>query len=252
MPSFADVTWLGHATVLVEAGGARVLTDPVLRQRVAHLRRRTPEPQAPERLDAVLLSHLHRDHADAPSLRRVAAGVPVLVPRGAGRTVERMGVDDVREVAPGDRVEVAPGVVVEAVRADHDGRRSPFSREAAGTLGYVVDAGPRVYFAGDTELYDTMTDLDAPDLALLPVWGWGPTLGTGHMDPREAARAAALVHPAIAVPIHWGTFLPLHLRGHHPVLSTPGGAFAGHVADLAPDVRVEILKPGAGIRVNGR
>lgn len=253
MPSSADVTWLGHATVLVEAGDTRIVTDPVLGGRIAHLRRHAPAPQPLAPVDAVLLSHLHRDHADARSLREVAAqDVPVIVPRGAAGTVRRMGPRDVRELAAGESVEIADGVTVHAVPAVHDGRRSPLSRSAADTLGYVIDAGPRIWFAGDTALHDEMGALDRPDLALLPIWGWGPTLGGGHMDPLDAARAAALAAPGLVVPIHWGTFLPLHVPHRRDVLVTPGQAFERHAAELAPGVPVRILPPGGRVRVTSR
>jgi L-ascorbate metabolism protein UlaG (beta-lactamase superfamily) len=62
------LTWLGHATVLLELSGVRLLTDPVLRSPVVHLRRQTPEPADPAAVDAVLISHAHRDHLDVPSL----------------------------------------------------------------------------------------------------------------------------------------------------------------------------------------
>lgn len=242
------VTWLGHATALIDAGGARLLTDPLLRGRIAHLRRHGAAPAVPERLDAVLLSHLHRDHADGPSLRRLPEGVPVLVPRGAGATVRGLGRTDVRELAAGDSVAVAPGVVVHAVPAVHDGRRSPLARGTRpDALGYVVDAGPRIYFAGDTEVFAGMGDLGPLDAALLPVWGWGTSLGPGHMDPREAAEAAALLRPSLALPIHWATYLPAHLRRTGSLLTDPGRRFAAHAATLAPATRVEVVAPGATV-----
>ena len=89
----AQVTWIGHGTALVELDGARLLTDPLLRDRVAHLRRHAPLP--PDRdlqgIDAVLLTHLHRDHLDLPSLRRIGKKVPIVVPRGGGRLLLRRG-----------------------------------------------------------------------------------------------------------------------------------------------------------------
>ena len=82
----ARITWLGHSTVLVELDGTRVLTDPVLRDRVAHLRRTKPADAGMlYALDGVLVSHLHYDHLDSPSLERLGRSVPVVVPRGAGR-----------------------------------------------------------------------------------------------------------------------------------------------------------------------
>jgi L-ascorbate metabolism protein UlaG (beta-lactamase superfamily) len=240
------LTWLGHSTVLIEAGGARLLTDPLLRHRVVHLRRHAAVPTLPERLDAVLVSHLHHDHLHAPSLRALGAEAPLIVPQGAGssRTVRSLR-REVRELAPGDSIAVA-GVRVHAVPAVHDGRRHPFGAEGP-AVGFVVQGARRVYFAGDTELFDGMRTIadGGLDAALLPVWGWGPRLGPGHMDPDEAARAAQLLQPALAIPIHWGTYLPLgagRRLGH--LLDDPGRAFAEHVARRAPEVRVSVLAPG--------
>jgi L-ascorbate metabolism protein UlaG (beta-lactamase superfamily) len=101
-----------------------------------------------------------------------------------------------------------------------------------------------VYFAGDTDLFDGMADLGPLDVALLPVWGWGPSLGPGHMDPETAARAAALLRPRVAVPIHWGTYLQVGLRRRESLLTEPPELFAAHCADLAPGVTVRVLQPG--------
>lgn len=241
------VTWLGHATVLIETGGVRLLTDPVLRTRVAHLRRHPPPAPVRGRLDAVLVSHLHHDHLDLPSLRSLDPAAPLVVPRGAGRTrAVRSLRRTVHELRAGEALPIAGADVrVRAVRAVHDGRRTPLAADIA-ALGYVIEGPRRVYFAGDTELFDGMREIGGElDLALLPVWGWGPKLGPGHMDPGQAARAAALLRPAVAVPIHWGTLLPLGTgRRHRRLLRDPGAAFAAHVADLAPEVRVAVLTPG--------
>jgi L-ascorbate metabolism protein UlaG (beta-lactamase superfamily) len=106
-----------------------------------------------------------------------------------------------------------------------------------------------VYFAGDTDLLDDMDGLvEGLDVALLPVWGWGPSLGPGHMDPEAAARAAAMLRPRVAVPIHWGTLFPAGLKRWRPgPLTDPPHAFARHVAALAPDVAVRVLAPGEAL-----
>src|SRR5699024_9679879 len=100
----------------------RLLTDPVLRDRVAHLKRHAPSPQAPEDVDAVLISHMHHDHFDPPSLRPFA-GAMAIVPAGAS-----LPKFDVRGVQAGDTVDVK-GTTVEAVPAWHDGRRHPGAKE---------------------------------------------------------------------------------------------------------------------------
>jgi L-ascorbate metabolism protein UlaG (beta-lactamase superfamily) len=236
------ITWLGHATVLLEIGGARLLTDPVLRGRVAHLRRHATAAGDPGALDAVLLSHVHRDHLDLPSLRRVASERTTLVaPAGAAPLLRSLRFGATTELTAGAVTTVA-GVTVRAVPAWHAARRRPGSRVIA-SLGYLV---ARVWFAGDTGLHPDMAQLRGEvDVALVPVWGWGPTLGPGHMDPADAARAVALVAPAVAVPIHWGTFLPVATRRRHRhLLSEPPVAFAGQVASAAPATRVVTLAPG--------
>ena len=241
------VTWAGHSTVLLEMGGARVLTDPVLRARVAHLRRHgeVPSEDLVERLDAVLISHLHYDHLDVPSLRGIAGDVRAFGPRGAGALLARAGFATVEELRPGDTGEVG-AVRVAAVPAAHDPRRRPLGPRAD-PLGFVLEAGVRVYFAGDTDLFDGMSEIGPVDLALLPVAGWGPELGNGgHLDPESAARAAALIRPKVAVPIHWGT---LHPRGRRlgDWFTEPGRRFAAHAAELAPDVDVRVLAPGESL-----
>jgi L-ascorbate metabolism protein UlaG (beta-lactamase superfamily) len=236
------VSWLGHGTVLIELGPVRVLTDPLLRGRILHLRRHVPTPEPPRRLDAVLLSHLHLDHADGPSLRLLDPDVPVVVPAGAARVVRGLGPQRVVELRAGDTWPLKDATVT-AVPAEHDGRRSPLHRHVD-ALGFVVERGRRVYFAGDTERFDAMKQLRPLDLALLPIWGWGPSLGPGHMDPRVAAEAVALLAPRVVVPIHWATYLPLTHGRDDPLLREPGPAFAAHVAELAPESRVALLKPG--------
>jgi L-ascorbate metabolism protein UlaG (beta-lactamase superfamily) len=251
-PKPESVTYLGHATVRLDVGGARLLTDPFLRDRMIHLRRRSAAvaPEAYGDLDGVLVSHLHFDHLDVPSLRRLPRELAVLVPRGGGALLRRLGFARVRELVAGEHAEVG-GVDVVAVHAEHGGRRRPGGPEAD-ALGFVVTGAARVYFAGDTDVHAGMSELGPLDAALLPVWGWGPTLGAGHMDPESAARALAQLRPRIAVPIHWGTLFPIGLgriRGDR--LTAPPREFASHAARLAPDVTVAILQPGETVEVGG-
>lgn len=240
------IVFLGHATVLIELDGVRLLTDPVLGGRVAHLRRHAPAPddRATAGVDAVLISHLHYDHLDLPSLRRLGREMPLLVPAGAGAWLRRRHFANVTEMRAGDVQRVGP-LSVGAVAAHHDGRRFP-GGPRADTLGYLVRGAHAVYFAGDTALFEGMSSLAAGlDVALLPVAGWGATLGPGHMDPLEAARASALLRPRLVIPIHWGTLAPVALRRRERAwLSDPPRAFSEHVARLAPDVEALTLAPG--------
>jgi L-ascorbate metabolism protein UlaG (beta-lactamase superfamily) len=240
----AAVTWLGHATALVELDGMRVLTDPLLRSRVAHLVRIAgPIDGAVGPVDCVLLSHLHGDHADLPSLRTVAGEAPILAPRGASRWLSRKHLGPVHELAPGDEFEVG-SLRVLATAAEHPGRRWPLG-PIAPPVGYVVGGSLSVYFAGDTDLVPEMAKLrHRVDVALLPVWGWGKSIGPGHLDPDRAARAAAIIGPELAIPIHWGTYAvrPPARRPRDP--GWPARRFAELAAELAPEVEVRVLEPG--------
>jgi L-ascorbate metabolism protein UlaG (beta-lactamase superfamily) len=234
--------------VLLELGGVRLLTDPVLRRSVIHLRRHGAVPEPPERLDAVLLSHLHHDHAHLPSLRLLDRQTRVLAPRGAGAWLRRAGFQHAEELAPGERAEVG-GAHVTAAPAVHDGRRWPGGGVRAEPIGFVVSGARRIYFAGDTDLFDEMAGLAPLDAALLPVAGWGPKLGPGHLDAGRAARAAEMMRPRLAVPIHWGTLRPRWARTGG-WFSDPPHDFAAQVAELAPEVEVRVISPGESVELS--
>ncbi|MFC5180476.1 MBL fold metallo-hydrolase [Actinomadura harenae] len=246
----AAITWWGHATATIEVDGVRLLTDPVLTGRIGHLRRRRgPAPDvAARRADAVLISHLHADHLHLPSLALLPDDVPLIVPRGTARFLADAGRADLAdrsvETRPGGETAL-DGVGVRAVPALHSGRRTPWSRYEAPALGYVIEGGRRVWFAGDTDLFPQMDALGPVDAALVPVGGWGPTLGPGHLDPARAAEAVRRVRASLAVPIHYGTFWPIGMERVRPGLFLgPEQAFAIHARIAAPDTTVCILTPG--------
>ena len=245
------ITFVGHATVLLELGGVRLLTDPLLRDRFLVVRRHSqpPDPETGERIDAALISHMHADHLDFPSLKSVDTA-QLIVPAGTGRAFERRGFAAPTELAPGERASVG-AVEVEATQAIHDGRRYKAGRRVE-AVGYLVRS-PRttVYFAGDTDLYDAMEEFpDRVDVALLPIGGWGPRVGKGHLNPKRAAQAAAMIAPRIVVPIHWGTFLRADL-GHRAdeLLRAYPRELAAEIARRAPGVELQVLEPGESLEV---
>jgi len=241
----AKVTYVGHATVHIALDGVRLLTDPVLRTRMGHLRRRhgRVDPAALRGIDTILISHAHYDHLDIPSLERLGRVTPIVVPRGVGALVRRRSFAHVMEVEEGETISVG-ALSVTATRAEHDGRRGPFASGQA--LGYVVEGSSRIYFAGDTDLFPELDGLvDRLDLALVPIWGWGASLGRGrHLDPEGAAEAVRLLRPRIAVPIHWGTYRPAHRSANASFLSAPAVEFARAAAIAAPEVEIRVLQPG--------
>jgi L-ascorbate metabolism protein UlaG (beta-lactamase superfamily) len=241
------VTFVGHATVEIRTAGVRLLTDPVLRMRVAHLRRIVALPSLEEisAPDIILISHAHFDHLDPPSLRLLAP-CPVVAPVGCGHLLEAAGMREVSELAPGATLRFGD-VALTAVRAAHDGRRHPLST-ARQTLAYVVDGSERAFFAGDTDLFDGMREVGDVDVAMLPIWGWGKRVGPGHMNPERAARALAMLGARVAVPIHWGTLAsPMAPWRTDP--SGPARVFVQRAAALAPDAQVRILLPGGDVEI---
>lgn len=236
------VVWLGHATVLVDLDGTRLLTDPVLRPRVAHLRRAWPADSRVLRgVDAVLVSHVHFDHLDLPSLERLGRSLPVVVPRGAGGLLRKRRFEQVIEVEAGEQLTIG-AVTVAATEAAHDADRGPLGTKAP-SLGYVIRGSRSVYFAGDTDLFPGMAGIGSGlDLALVPIAGWGSTVGPGHLDPRRAAEALRLLQPQACVPIHWGTYHPLTWNAARRVaMELPAEEFRRFASELAPSVRVEVL-----------
>jgi L-ascorbate metabolism protein UlaG (beta-lactamase superfamily) len=244
--------FVGHSTVEIDLDGVRILTDPVTRGRIGPLRRVEPVPSR-ERLhgiDAILISHLHWDHLDVPSLRDLGRGVPLFVPAGSGAWLRTAGFHDVREMRVGETADVG-GLPIRAVPAVHSGYRPPFGPTAP-PLGFIVRGSRTIYFAGDTDLFSGMAEFGEPvDVALVPVWGWGPTLGRGlHLDPLKAAEALRLIRPRVAVPIHWGTYWPHALGRVYPErLVEPPAAFAEYAAELAPDVRVVPTEVGGSVEL---
>ncbi|MFJ9630003.1 MBL fold metallo-hydrolase [Streptomyces sp. NPDC091280] len=249
-----EITWWGHATCTIEDSGVRVLTDPLFARRLAHLRRRRGAlpPSEARRADLALVSHLHADHLHLPSLAALAPGTRLLVPRGALRAVpglRRLRQLRIDEVSPGDQKTVGD-LVVRAVPARHDGRRLPVGPHRSPALGYVVEGAARTYFAGDTGLFDGMAKEVGPvDVALLPVGGWGPYLGEGHLDAGRAAQALARLAPRSAVPVHYGTYWPIGMDAVRPhEFHTPGDEFVRIAALLAPSVAVHRLGHGESVR----
>ena len=247
----AALTWLGHASVVLDLDGTRVLTDPLLRRHAGLLRRRggAPSPALWSGADAVLVSHLHHDHAEIGSLR-LLAGVPVVSAPANTHWLLHHGVptavglgDDEWWTVPGTSVQVR------RVPAVHGHRPMPHRPNAV--TGFVLRSGSTtVWFAGDTAPYPQMAHLadlaGAPlDLALVPVGGWGPRLSGGHMDPVQAAHAVAVSGARRAAPVHWGTLHAPASRGLPPGwMDRAGPAFVAACARVAPQCETMLLAPG--------
>jgi L-ascorbate metabolism protein UlaG (beta-lactamase superfamily) len=219
----------------------------VLRPRVGHLRRTAPPITSSQisGVAAILVSHAHHDHLDVPSLRSLGSSPKVLCPPAANAPVRAAGLEPTA-MEPGATQRVGP-LTISATEAAHDGRRWPFSRDR-GAIGFVISgAAGSVYFAGDTGEFAAMADIGPVTVALLPVAGWGPHLGPGHLAPAAAARAAAAIAPRVAIPIHWGSYERVLMRTEDR--GRPAREFVSALRELSPEVVSEVIEPGTAVEV---
>ena len=134
------ITYVGHATVVIDLDGTRLITDPVLRGRVAHLRRHgSVDESALAGVDGVLISHSHMDHLDRRSLGRIGGDPTLVAPAGAGRWLRRPA----QQLRAGDSMQLG-ALTITATHAEHDGRRYPLGA-AVPALGYRIDGSRSVY-----------------------------------------------------------------------------------------------------------
>lgn len=223
------VTWIGHATTLVELDGFRVLTDPIFGERCSPVRfagpRRLHRPgieleDLPE-VDAVIISHDHYDHLDQESAKALAAkGVPFFVPLGVGAHLRRWGIEDVTELDWWQHAEVrnAKGeqLRLQATPARHFSGRGALAQDRTLWASWAL-LGPRhrVWFGGDTGYFDGFKEIGEKlgpfELTIVPVGAYDRAWKEIHVDPEEAIQAHIDVRGEVMLPIHWGTFnLGLH------------------------------------------
>ena len=227
------------------------MTDPILRNRMGFLIRHAPpvKDEWCRKIDAVLISHLHHDHLDLPSLKRLPKDTKIVAPRGSSKFLRGAGLSCVEELEVGDSTAIGD-IEVTATFAAHGGFRIPFGPHAE-ALGYLINGSRRIYFAGDTHLFLEMDGLGSPlDIALLPVGGWGLTLPAGHLNPWTATEALTLLRPRVVVPVHWGTLWTL---GFKKVLqhrfSQPGPEFARLASLRVPQTTVCLTSPGQPVEL---
>ena len=242
------ITFVGHATTLVEMGGMTIMTDPLFRSEFRGLRRNEAVPNVDlKSVDLVVLSHMHFDHMDYPSLRMIPDDVPIIAPAGASRYLRRHIDHDIAEMQVGESMQIG-SVEIHATPARHDsGFYWPMWLPKT-VLSYMFVGHQTVHFVGDTALFTGMKRLGQEfdiDVALLPVWGFGPYLRGDHMTPAQAATAVSMLNPRVAVPIHWGTLRPMGPWWRKAsFLKQPPQVFAEETLRKAPDTGVRVLRPG--------
>jgi L-ascorbate metabolism protein UlaG (beta-lactamase superfamily) len=209
------VTWIGHATFLVQLGGKSILTDPILSDRIVTIRRNVPPGLSYETLppiDAVVLTHNHRDHMDEATLRKLGPKVRFFVPRGLGRWFRSRGLSQVTEMDWWQK-ESLGSVEITFVPSQHWSRRGAADTNQTLWGGYVMEQGPqRVYHSGDTAYFGGFKLIKercgAPTTALLPIGAYEPRwfMKTQHMNPEDAVQAYIDLGAKRFVAMHWGTF----------------------------------------------
>jgi L-ascorbate metabolism protein UlaG (beta-lactamase superfamily) len=250
-------TWLGHATVLLEVGGRRVLTDPIWSDRCSPSgtlgpSRNHPVPVAVDdlpHLDAVLISHDHYDHLDMATVDRLTSTqtVPFVVPLGVGAHLRRWGVpvERIIELDWGRSV-VLDGLTLTCTEARHFSGRLMTGNNTTLWSSWLVEAGGRrVFFGGDsgyTEAFGALGRRTGPiDLSVLPVGAYDARWPDVHMTPEEAVRVHRELGAGVLVPIHWATFdLAFH----------PWAEPADRVRREAATHGVRLAQPRPGERVN--
>ncbi|WP_433572812.1 MBL fold metallo-hydrolase [Streptomyces sp. CA-251247] len=212
------VTWAGHASWVLRIGGLTVLTDPVWSRRIFGTPARvTPVGVRWEDLppvDAVVISHNHFDHLDAPTLKRLPRHTPVFAPAGLGRWFRRRLFTRVTELDWWEGAEL-DGVRFDFVPAHHWSKRTLVDTCRSLWGGWVLGDRPgrSVYFAGDTGYGHWFREIGRRhpglDLALLPIGAYAPRwwLSDVHTDPEEAVRAFEDLGARHMAPMHWGTFV---------------------------------------------
>ena len=220
------LTMVGHATLLVQAAGLNLLTDPVWSERASPVRFAGPKRvTAPgiafadlPPIDAVLLSHCHYDHLDLATLKRLhAAHAPLMVMPFGNDAIVRAGVPGARIVAGdwGDRLALGNGGATTLTPANHWSARGLGDRRMALWAGHFVETGAgSIWFAGDTgygggAIFRAIRErYGAPDVALIPIGAYAPRwfMAAQHCDPAEAVRIFGDVGAGRALGIHWGTF----------------------------------------------
>lgn len=239
LPEGVKITWLGHATFLLEAQGKRVLIDPWLKNNPAC----PDDMKDPGPLDVIAITHGHNDHMQDALVLAKQTGATVVAIVEIGDWLETQGVENVVAMNKGGTTEVA-GIKFHMTDAKHS---SSFNYEEDGKPGWTVinggeaagfvielETGFKLYHAGDTAVFGDMAlirKLLAPDIALLPIGDFYT------MGPRSAAEAIRLLGVKTVIPMHYGTF---------PILVGTPDELRKEADDVA-GLEVVDLKPGDSI-----
>lgn len=212
-PERTAITYVGHATTLVQTGGLNLLTDPIFSNRILLLRRLI-EPGIPfnqlPKIDLILISHAHLDHCDIPTLRRFHHDTQVICPRGVGDLLARAGLRKVTELELGEDVRIQD-LKITSIPVRHFGQRF-FLDSHRGYTAFLVEGGSEsIFFGGDTAYDKRFGEVGKKhkiDIAIIPIGAYKPDTFRGvHCNPPDAIKAYHELNAKWLIPIHWGTFI---------------------------------------------
>jgi L-ascorbate metabolism protein UlaG (beta-lactamase superfamily) len=253
------LTYIGHATLLLEIGGITVLTDPNFDLSLGRILPRVSVPGIPleklPKLDALLLTHAHADHLSFDSLERLPRDIPLFAPPVIAQWLRKRGFTHAVGVAPGETAQVGR-LTIHAAAATHRGNRYGYDRWRSDANMYLLDAGETIFFAGDTALVaDTHHLVERVlwksgrelDLALLPIgyapW-WKPGFRKGHLTHDDALVLFERLRARLFVPYHWGTFRHVTSTAHDAIRRLRERLVSHHL-----HASVRIIEPGESLEL---
>jgi L-ascorbate metabolism protein UlaG (beta-lactamase superfamily) len=258
------ITYIGHATLLLEIGATRILTDPNFETSLGRFLPRVSAPgialNALPKLDALLLTHAHADHLSFKSLDQLPSDIPLFAPEVIAKWLHQKGYASAVALEPQGTAALADGTLrIHAAQATHRGNRYGFDRWRSAANMYLLETDiESVFFAGDTALTESTHHLVKDtlwehgrglDVALLPIGyapRWKPGFRRGHLTGDDALTLFEILRARAMLPYHWGTFRHVTSTAHDAI-----NRLRKKLESYTDREHVHIVEPGESLIVEG-